>query len=220
MTHDELPFVVIFDTNEDLVGDFNGPTTIPARMERVVKFFKGKWFVGDDVNHMDFMSTCKAEGEEGDNKICIMGLTLKYYPDTGFLRLAKEDLTINKINYNSLREADVGRLFAHVEWPESHVFRFEEVVGYLPCNVKWSNALRFDPSDMEGKCLHFTVVSEETIFVVFSTVPNDRETWYYVQISPYGVGIFKVRQYLACLQSVFLSLDVTKRLGKRAWGRD
>ena len=206
MTHGGLPFVVIFDTNEDLVGKFNGPTLIPARMERVVKFFRGKWFVGEDVNHMDFMSTCKAEvakgedGEEADHKICIMGLTLKYDPETGFLRLVQEDFENNKVNYGSLRHSDIGRLFAHVEWPESHVFLFKEIAGYLPCNVKWSNALRFDPSDREGKCLHFTVVSKGTVFVVFSTVPNDRDTWYYVQISPYGVGIFKVCQILACWQ--------------------
>lgn len=66
-----------------------------------------------------------------------------------------------------------------------------EVVGYLPCNVKWSNALRFDPSG-EGRCLHFTASTKGTVFVIFSVIPKDKDTWYYVQISPYGVGIFKV----------------------------
>ncbi|XP_078353427.1 uncharacterized protein LOC144638119 [Oculina patagonica] len=192
MTHDSVPFVVIFTTREDLVGSLNGPSTIPAKMEKVVKFFNGKWFVGDDANDMDMTSSCKTkEGEEGENKICILGLTLEYYSDSGFLRLAAEDLEINKMNYKSLRQADVGRLFAHVEWTQDHAFRFQEVVGYLPCNVKWSNALRFDPSNTQGKCLHFTAVSEGTIFVVFAAVPNDRDTWYYVEISPFGVGIFK-----------------------------
>ena len=197
MTHDEVPFVVIFVTREDLVGKWNGPSKIPAKMEKVVKFFSGKWFVGDDVNHMDMTSSCKAqEGENAENKICIMGLTLKYDHHNGFLRLAQEDLETNQKNYNSLRHADVGRLFAHVEWPQSHALRFREEVGYLPCNVKWSNALRFDPSDTAGKCLHFTAVTEGTIYVVFAAVPNDRDTWYYAEITPHGIGIFKVCQYL------------------------
>ena len=195
MTNDNVPFVVFFVTRGDLAGKWNGPSKIPAKMERVVKFFNGKWFVGEDADHMDMTSSCKAqEGEKGKNKVCIMGLTLTYSSDSGFLRLAQEDFAASKTNYGVLTQADVGRLFAHVEWPQSHVFRFEDTVGYLPCNVKWSNALRFDPSNTEGKCLHFTAVSEGTIFVIFAAVPNDRETWYYVEISPYGVGIFKVCQ--------------------------
>ena len=202
-----MPFVVIFETREDLVGLFNGPVKIPARMETIVKFFNGRWFIGDDVDHIDMTKSCSAaEGEYAEHKICILGLTMKYNPETGFLRIAQEDFDINKMNYKSLTEPDVGRLFARVEWPASHVFRYEDVVGYLPCNVKWSNALRFDPSDTAGKCLHFTVVSEGTLFVVFAAVPNDRDTWYYVQISPYGVGIFKVCQYLLNKSSFYLSV--------------
>ena len=178
------------------MGDFNGPAKIPARMERVVKFFDGKWFASERASQIDMTSSCLAQ-EDAENRICILGLILKYYPDTGFLRLDKEDFEANKRIYDTLKVADVGRLMAHVEWPQSHIVsRLNDVVGYLPCNVKWSNALRFDPSDREGKCLHFTAVSEGTIFVVFSAVPNDKDTWYYVQISPYRVGIFKVCHYL------------------------
>lgn len=66
-----------------------------------------------------------------------------------------------------------------------------EVVGYLPCKVKWSNALRFKPTGV-GRCLHFTASTKGTVFVIFSVIPNDKDTWYYVEMSPYGVGVLKV----------------------------
>ena len=85
---------------------------------------------------------------------------------------------------------------ARVEWPGSEIFKLDEVIGYVPCNVKWSNAMRFEPSEGEGKCLHFILVTEGTAYVIFSAVPNDKSAWYYVQISSHGVGIYKVWCYM------------------------
>lgn len=55
-----------------------------------------------------------------------------------------------------------------------------------------SNVQRFGASNEEEKCLHFTASSKGLIFLIFATVPNNKDTWY-VLVSPYGVGIFKVR---------------------------
>ena len=137
------------------------------------------------------MTGCN-HGSLDDKTICVLGLLLTYNEQSGFLTLRKEDLEFSKESFPKLTDAIIGTLMGHVEWPSDHIFQLETVVGYLPCNVKWSNVLRFDPSNDEGKCLHFTASSQGTIFVIFAAVPNNKDTWYYVQISPYGVGIFKV----------------------------
>ena len=73
--------------------------------------------------------------------------------------------------------------------------------------MKWSNALRFDPTG-EGRCLHFTASTKGTVFVIFSAIPKDKDTWYYVQISPYGVGMFKVILAWISFFAVSLSLSL------------
>ena len=160
-------------------------------MEKYVKFHEGQWFVGGTHDKLDMLSACSRGG--GRNfKMCIQGFPLTYHPHNGYLTLAKEDYELANKTYPGLREDMVDSFVAHVEWPSEYIFQLKTVVGYLPCNVKWSNAMRFDPSNKEGKCLHFTASSKGTVFVIFSTVPVNKDTWYYVQISPNGVGIFKV----------------------------
>ena len=64
---------------------------------------------------------------------------------------------------------------------------------YTPLQEKWSNALRFDPTDTEGKCLHFTASTAGTLFVIFAALPKEPESRYLVEISPEGVYIYKVK---------------------------
>jgi len=59
-----------------------------------------------------------------------------------------------------------------------------------PCQIKWSNALRFDPTDTNGKCLHFTASTAGTIYV--AALRKDSDTRYYVEISPERVAMLKV----------------------------
>ena len=195
MTEEGKVFLVIFDMKEDLTGSFNGARKISAQMEAYVKYFHGTWFTGSSYDDFDVSTACR-KGESGSKRnICILGMVLTYDPESGFLILTKDDLSLSKEAYPDLTmdEADSDLLVAHAEWPESRVFELDEVIGYLPCNVKWSNAMRFDPtSDVEGKCIQFTASSKGTVFVIFSAIPDDKDTWYYVQISPHGVGIFKV----------------------------
>lgn len=198
ITEDEAVFLVIFNMKQDAVGTFNGPMTIKAQMERYVKYFEGEWFVGETVDSIDMSTACSRGGSDDVNSdihtMCILGMVLTYDPNSGFLTMSKEDLQATKESYKSIPMDESGMLVARVEWPANHIFKMDEVIGYLPCNVKWSNVLRFDPSNTEGKCLHFTASSKGTIFVIFSAIPDDKDTWYYVEISPYGVGIFKVSE--------------------------
>ncbi|KAJ7378596.1 hypothetical protein OS493_021896 [Desmophyllum pertusum] len=110
-----------------------------------------------------------------------------------------------------MEDAESDVLMARVEWPESRVFDLREVIGYLPCNVKWANAMRFDPSDTEGKCLHFTASSKGNLFVIFSAIPDDKDSWYYVEISPRGVAIFKSQRLVVStvdVSAVGLGADI------------
>ena len=192
ITKDEATFLIIFNTRRELSGTFRGPVKINPHMERYVKFFDNEWFFGDSHDQMDMTTACN-RGSRKDFKVCILGLILTYSPQNGYLTLKKEDFEASNATFPGLTPDMIGSLIAHAEWPADHIFQMDTVIGYLPCNVKWSNALRFDPSNKEGKCLHFTASSKGTVFVIFAAVPNNKDTWYYVQISTYGVGIFKVR---------------------------
>lgn len=182
---------MIFNIRKELEGTYEGPVKISPHTEKFARFYDGEWFVGDSREQMDLTSGC-SYGNGEDNKICLLGLVLSYNAQNGFLTLSKEDFNVSKESFPSLTTDIIGSLIAHVEWPSDYIFQLDEVVGYMPCNVKWSNVLRFDPSNQDGKCLHFSASSKGTIFVIFAAVPNNKDTWYYVQISPYGVGIFKV----------------------------
>ena len=205
-------FLVIFNLKQDVVGTFNGPMTISAQMEKYVKFFEGEWFVGDRVDSIDMSTACSRGGSsdvyDDIHKMCILGMVLTYDEDTGFLSMSSEDWSATKELYDIVPMDETDMLVARTEWPAKHILQLDEVIGYLPCNVKWSNVLRFDPSNTEGKCLHFTASSKGTIFAIFSAIPDDRNTWYYVQISPYGVGIFKVSKMLNhCTVTVKIVVD-------------
>ena len=177
---------------KELSGTFiNGPIKLSPHEEKYVRFYNREWFVGDRSDQLNLATGCNL-GNGKVNKICIFGLLLTYNQQSGLLTLAKEDFNISKKTFSSLSKDMIGSLIARVEWPSDHIFQMKKVIGYLPCNVEWSNVLRFDPSNQEGKCLHFAASSKGTVFVIFAAVPNNKNTWYYVQISPSGVGIFKV----------------------------
>ena len=195
VTEDEVPILVVFNMREELSGNFRGPVKISANMERYVKYFDGQWFIGESPDNIDMLTACD-RGDVKDSKICILGMVLTYHPQNGYLTLLKEDFNASKEIFPALKPDIMDSLVAYAEWPTQNIFQLDTVVGYLPCNVKWSNAMRFDPSNKEGKCLHFTASSKGTVFVIFAAVPNNEDTWYYVQISPYGVGIFKVLSWL------------------------
>ena len=211
MTEGGATFLVIFNIREELSGSFNGPVKISPHTEKYVKFFKGEWLVGKSEDQIDLSTGCR-RGNGKNNKVCVLGLVLTYDSESGFLTLAREDFNISKVTFPSLSPHIVGSPIAHVEWPSKHIFQLAKVIGYLPCNVKWSNALRFDASNEEGKCLHFTASSKGTIFVIFAAVPNNKDTWYYVQISPYGVGIFKVRLLAFLTVTVLTKYKIVHKL--------
>ena len=195
MTKKNAQFLVVFNLKEEIYD--KNDEEISHNMEKYVRFYRGEWFVSDSRDEIKMATGCSLGGGQNNN-ICILGLLLEYNQQTGFLTLSKQDFELSKKSFPTLTEDLIGSLIAHVEWPPERIFQIKNVVGYLPCNVKWSNVFRFDPSNKEGKCLHFTASSKGTVFIIFAAVPNNKDTWYYVQISPYGVGIFKVSSITQC----------------------
>lgn len=112
--------------------------------------------------------------------------------------LIKEDFNESKRTYPTLREEMIGFPLAHLTVTQSNSFHDSVKRGsapspaVTPCNVKWSNALRLDPTTTGGRCLHFTASSAGDFFVVFATIPSRRSSWYYVQIGVRKVAIYKV----------------------------
>ena len=102
---------------------------------------------------------------------------------------------VNYYYYYYLHDTFVGQRLASVVEENAVVavtVDKRETLASPPCHVQWSNSLRFDPTDGGGKCLHFTAATEGSLFVVFSALPKDKNTWYYVEITPQRVAIYKV----------------------------
>ena len=183
---------------KDLTGkeDYN----IPRNMSRTVKYANGKWLTGEEDGSFHLYSAFD-NGGSGDvkkRKISILGLVLSYNQNTGGLELLPSDFKASNQFFPNLHQFLSGRTLAKIVMEDDAAFkqaakRESQTMVNPPCNVKWSNALRFDPTDSNGKCLHFTAATEGSLFVLFSTLPNDKSSWYYTEITPERVAIYKVR---------------------------
>lgn len=199
ITKDKATFRVILDMRNDLKGtkDFSD---IPRNMSRLVRYGEGKWFTAEKDGSFHLYNAFK-NGNSGDPrqlKISILGLVLSFNENTGGLSLLSRDIEASREFFPDLHDALAGRELgrAIADFSDSAVKR--ETLTDSPCNVKWSNAFRFDPTETKGKCLHFTASSEGKIFVVFATLPIDKTSWYYIEITPQKVAIYKVIIIWAC----------------------
>ena len=186
---------VIFDLKKDLIG--NDDYRIPRNMSRLMKFSEGKWLTAEEDGSFHFYNGFM-NGNSGDprkHKISILGLVLSYNQKTGGLELLPADFEASKKFFPNLHDTFVWQRLASVV-EESAVVSMtadkRETLTNPPCHVQWSNSLRFDPTDGGGKCLHFTAATEGSLFVVFSALPKDKNTWYFVEITPERVAIYKV----------------------------
>ena len=196
ITKDKALFRVIFDMRNDLKGtkDFSD---IPRNMSRLVRYKDGKWFTAEKDGSFHLYNAFR-NGKSGDpqqHKISILGLVLSFNPNTSGLTLLSRDFEASRVFFPNLHDTlagkELGRAVLDFSISESGVSK-RETLADPPCNVKWSNALRFDPTEAKGKCLHFTASSEGKIFVVFATLPIDKTSWYYIEITPQKVAIYKV----------------------------
>lgn len=182
-------------------NDFKGTkdfSDIPRNMSRLVRYDEGKWFTAEKDGSFHLYNAFK-NGKTGDpreHKISILGLVLSFNENTGGLSLLSHDLEASREFFPDLHGALAGRELGRAVTDFSVLADRRETLQDPPCNVKWSNALRFDPTETKGKCLHFTASSEGNIFVVFATLPVDKTSWYYIKITPQKVAIYKVTENL------------------------
>ena len=189
---------VTFDMENDLARGSDGLVKIQRNMTREVSFTRGRWFTADKDGKFHMYSGYRngKSAELKKHKLSIFGLVLSYNSKYGSLEMSDDDFNASKEIYPTLSQELVGFPLARVslERPNavSSIKRNSQPPAVIPCNVKWSNALRFDPTTTGGRCLHFTASSAGDIFVVFATIPSQRQTWYYVQIGNDKVVIYKV----------------------------
>ena len=192
---DKLGFRVIFDMKSDLTG-IEG-YSIPRDMSRLMKYVDGKWLTAKDDGSFHLYNAFN-NGGSGDfkkRKVSILGLVLSYNQNTRGLELLPPDFKASKQFFPNLHQSLSGRTLAKIVMEGGDAYGVaskRETLASPPCNVKWSNSLRFDPTDSNGKCLHFTAATEGSLFVAFSALPKDKSTWYYTEITPERVAIYKV----------------------------
>jgi len=170
---------------------------IPRAMSRLVKYTDGKWVTGEEDGSFHLYNAFNngGSGEVKKRKLSILGLVLSYNQKTEGLELLPADLEASRQFFPKLHDFLGGRTLAKIAMQANDftgVASKRETMAKPPCNVKWSNALRFDPTDSNGKCLHFTAITEGSLFVAFSALPKDTSSWYYTEITPEKVAIYKV----------------------------
>jgi len=188
---------VTFDMENDLARGMDGAVKIQKNMTREVRFKRGRWFTADENGKFHMYSGYRngKTAQLKKQKLSIFGLVLSYNSKDGSLELSDQDFNESKKIYPTLREEMIGFPLARVSRKHSDSLtplKRNPPAAPKPCNVKWSNALRLDPTTTGGRCLHFTASSAGDLFVIFATVPSKRSTWYYVQMGVNKVAIYKV----------------------------
>ena len=80
----------------------------------------------------------------------------------------------------------------NTNWGETGILRNTRIAKASYVNIlQGIEGIRF-----HGKCLRFIASSYGDIFVVFATNPHNEWTWYFLQISSYGVALYKVSKNL------------------------
>lgn len=161
----------------------------------------GEWYTSDSDSMFHLYSGFSgATNDPRKHKMTIFGLTLSYNEKDGSLLLDNEDFQSSKKVFPTLAAYMKGKPLARVEsvFSEGAIKRnqirwaTQASADNVPCHAEWSNILRIDLVNMEGKCLHFTSASKGTVYVVFSASPRNLNARYVVEISPQKVVIFKV----------------------------
>ena len=187
---------VSFDLLNDLPNAFRDAFNLEHNATRLVRFLENTWYTSnrDGSFHLYDGFNNGNSDKTAKRKISILGLVLTFNEVDGTLVLSKSDFDESRKFFPTLSEDMKGAKLARVEMPfEQAVKRTtDSPTAVQPCQVKWSNALRLDPTDSKGKCLHFTASTAGTLFVVFAALPKDSNSQYYVEISPEKAAIYKV----------------------------
>ncbi|XP_077994490.1 uncharacterized protein LOC144448211 [Glandiceps talaboti] len=191
-------FTLIFDMEDSITGGYHD-RSIGKKAILTMHLFAGKWFIEDNDGRASLADGYSngGSGNLENYKISIDGLVVTFIPEVHMVLLQDEDYNASIIPWKNLNEDLKGRYVARVEWPISlrNADAVEKIfmngaVSSLPCNTHWSNVQTFDIMK-GGICIYFSAVSDGSIYIVFASVPKDKTTWYYVEISPSVAAIHK-----------------------------
>ncbi|KAI8486107.1 hypothetical protein Bbelb_362070 [Branchiostoma belcheri] len=205
-------FTVVFDMPYGIPGILQAQDVI------ALKFYRHKWY-STRTGSVPHLYDGYKNG--GSDDVSVQGLVMTYDEGTGVFTVTDDDFTASAKILTDLPEWVKGRDVARAEYKKllNHLNQKRALQGYrewlyeqrpckssadlralratsidtvgaVPCCLQWTNAHRLDPTE-GGKCIHFTAASEGDIFVVFASIPQNHETWIYVQISPEGVALYK-----------------------------
>ncbi|CAB4028430.1 Hypothetical predicted protein, partial [Paramuricea clavata] len=210
----EEVFHVIFDMDVELRGSRNN---IEKSMSRLTKrkvvfqliamlifiyFSSNYWWVTANENGKFHWFRAFSNGgshTSSNHKISILGLVLTYAESDGSLTLANKHLKA-AIHYFLVEKNEYIVLpFVNSHFPQAdgakRLARGNVAMVTLPCNIwkmQWSNPFRFDPNDANrDKCVHFSAFAQGTVYIIFSSIPTNKGTWYSIEISTYGVVVYK-----------------------------
>ncbi|KAI8516907.1 hypothetical protein Bbelb_054880 [Branchiostoma belcheri] len=199
-------FTVVFDMPYDIPG------ILRAQDVLTLKFYRHMWFSARKgfVPHLYDGYKNGGSNDVHAKKVSVQGLVMTYDEGTGVFTVTDGDFKASNLDFKNSTQSVKGRDVARAEYKKllNHLSQKIDTVGDVPCSIQWSNAHRFDPTD-GGKCIHFTAASEGDIFVVFASIPQNHETWIYVQITPEGVALYKVST-LSILTCHALRLQTTQ----------
>ncbi|CAF0786869.1 unnamed protein product [Brachionus calyciflorus] len=182
--------------------------------EIYLMYHNNLWFSKKRDENYNFLRTYKMPEKTLSQKIIVVrNLIFDFDVETG--ELIFREIGINLESHSSkinLKKYSVYRNQKSEHWSENGILQNTKVAQasyvnvlqgiekakndrffIMPCNLDWSsaNSRRFAISLKHGKCLRFIASSYGDIFVVIATNPNNEHTWYFVQISSYGVAFYR-----------------------------
>ena len=155
-----------------------------------LKYNNGYWYTKFPHYHYTIDNMCQARaGKKGENNVCIAGIKMLYDASNGFLSFDNEYYSKLKTSDARIITSFGDRFVARAESTNLLASLQAKQLGEVPCNVKWSNSHRIDPT-RNTSCIHFSAASKGDMFLLFSSIPTDHMTWYYLQLSPKGIAFF------------------------------
>ncbi|XP_019617679.1 PREDICTED: uncharacterized protein LOC109465000 isoform X3 [Branchiostoma belcheri] len=181
-------FMVIFDMPYDILA------IIKARDVLQLKFSRHMWVStrGAAIPHLYDSYDNGGSNDVNNKKVSVQGLVMTYNEKTGVFTVTNDDYKASASILPDIPNWIKCRKIARAEYKKllNHLGQKTDTMGDVPCVIQWSNAHRLNPTG-EGNCIHFTAATEGDIFVVFASIPQNYETWVYLQISPEGVALYK-----------------------------
>ncbi|RMX53324.1 hypothetical protein pdam_00022463, partial [Pocillopora damicornis] len=166
---DSTTWKVSFDMVDDLPNAHRSAFNIGHDKTRLVRLYKSKWYKSDRNNSFHLFGVYS---NSNTNKR-LQGIE-------NFLSSLTEEMIGTQL----------ARVYKFSTRSDKRSTSSQPPKSVQPCRVKWSNALRFDPTDTKGKCLHFTA----SLFVVSAAFPKEPDSPSLVQISPGMISTYNKKQ--------------------------